>query len=61
MLDDPTNGQVSHPTRTVGSVATYTCNGLFEIVGGDEMWMCQNDRTWDGTAAVCSGCVCTLE
>ena len=55
MLDDPTNGQVSHPTRTVGSVATYACSGLFEIAGGDEMRTCQSDSTWDGTAAVCSG------
>ena len=55
MLADPTNGQVSHPTRTVGSVATYTCSAPFEIAGGDEMRMCQNDSTWAGTAANCSG------
>ena len=58
MLDDPTNGQVSHPTRRVGSVATYTCDGLFEIVGGDEMRTCRNDGTWDGTATLCSGALC---
>ena len=49
------NGKVSHLNRTVDSVAMYTCNGLFEIVGGNEMRTCQNDSTWNGTAANCSG------
>ena len=55
MLDNPDNGQVSHPTRTVDSVATYTCDRRFELTGGDEMRTCQNDSIWNGTAAVCSG------
>ena len=55
ILPDPDNGVVSHPNRTVGSMAMYSCNAGFTIVEGDETRMCRNDSTWDGEAGVCTG------
>ena len=55
MLPTPLNGTVSHPTRTVGSVATYTCDTDFAIVGGDETRMCGATSAWDGEELDCSG------
>ena len=56
VLDATNNGQVSHPNRTVGSSATYTCSGSdFVFVAGDQVRKCKPDSTWDGEAAVCSG------
>ena len=53
--DPPTNGMVNQPNRTIGSVATYSCNPDFLIVGGDQMRTCLDNATWDGEELVCSG------
>ena len=50
-LSDPPNGDVTWP---VGSVATYTCNSGFELVG-NEMRTCQSDGIWSGEEPVCTG------
>ena len=55
MLDAPHNGEVSQPSRTVDSVATYSCNIGFTIVEGDEMRTCNANSTWDREALLCSG------
>ena len=55
MLLPPLNGTVSLLTRTVGSVAMYTCNTDFEIVGGNVMRTCGANSAWDGEELDCSG------
>ena len=55
ILSDPANGEVSHPNRRVGSVATYSCNAGFTSAGGDQTRMCRANGTWDGEARVCTG------
>ena len=54
-LPDPTSGMVSDESRTVDSVATYTCDDRFRICEGTQNRTCRNDSTWDGEAVVCSG------
>ena len=51
-LNDPENGRVSLTGTIESSVATYTCNEGFSLVG-DSRRVCQ-DREWSGKAPVCS-------
>ena len=53
-LDDPDNGQVSHDETTVGSIATYTCDPGFNIVGNMTR-ICQENGDWSGTEPTCEG------
>ena len=53
-LPDPLNGGVILTTVSVGSVATYTCNSGFELVGS-ETRTCQGDGMWSGETPVCTG------
>ena len=55
VLLPPLNGMISLPTRTVGSVAMYTCDTDFEIVGGNENRTCGATSAWDGEELDCSG------
>ena len=48
---DP-NGTVDALTTTIGSVATYTCNDGYDLVGNTTL-TCQADGTWGGTAPTC--------
>ena len=53
-LPDPENGAVSHPTTVEGSVATYSCDAGFALVG-EETRVCQGDRIWSGMEPTCEG------
>ena len=53
-LTDPLDGGVVWTNLSVGSVAVYTCNRGFELVG-NEMRTCQGDGTWSGEEPVCTG------
>ena len=41
-LSNPENGQVMVNTRTLGSVATYTCNNGYSLTGAS-VRMCEED------------------
>ena len=51
-LTPPANGDVNQPGNSVGTVATYTCNDDFELIG-DDMRTCQEDGKWSGADPVC--------
>ena len=51
-LTDPANGQVTMPSNTPDSAATYTCNTGFMLFG-NSMRTCQADGTWTGTEPTC--------
>ena len=48
----PTNGEVSQPSTTYESVATYTCNRGYTL-NGDATRVCGDDGTWNGTTPTC--------
>lgn len=51
-LFDPVNGLVEFSSTTAGSIATYTCNPGFRLVGNDRR-TCQNNRVWSGQEPRC--------
>ena len=53
-LDDPANGQVVLNGTLFGSIATYTCDPGFILVGDVER-MCQANGEWSGTEPTCEG------
>ena len=53
-LDDPMNGRVSLDETVFESIATYTCDPGFVLVGNMER-ICQADGTWSGTEPTCEG------
>ena len=46
------HGSVTSVT-TVGSVATYTCDSGYVLLGGSQQRTCQDNGTWDGTEPSC--------
>ena len=46
------HGSVTSDT-TVGSVATYTCDSGYVLVGGSQQRTCQDNGTWDGNELSC--------
>ena len=44
-LSNPENGQVMVNTRTVGGVATYTCNNSFTLTGASMRMCVQNGES----------------
>ena len=58
-LDDPTNGQVSLDETTVGSIATYTCDPGFMLIGNMER-TCQENGEWSGNEPTCEGHLATV-
>ena len=53
ILSNPVNGQVIFSQeRFVGSVATYSCDAEFELVG-NETRTCQSGSAWSGTEPSC--------
>lgn len=48
----PENGDVSVPSREVGSTATYTCNTGF-FLSGLRRRSCQTDGSWFGDVPSC--------
>ena len=54
-LTDPSNGQVTHSSRTtLGQTATYSCNTGYNLVG-DSTRTCQDTGEWSGSAPTCQG------
>ena len=49
----PRNGSVMFDDTLEGSVATYTCDFGFGLVGDSER-TCQFDQTWTGTEPTCT-------
>ena len=54
-LDDPRYGEVRQSGTKVGSIATYSCNRGFKLVG-DSKRRCQYDGKWSGEEPVCKRC-----
>ena len=51
-LPHPANGRVELDGTDVGSIATYYCDDLFELVG-DDTRVCREDGTYSGAEPVC--------
>lgn len=51
-LGAPTNGMVDVPSTGFSSVATYSCDPGYLLVG-DTTRTCQNDSTWSGSEPTC--------
>ena len=49
---DPDNGQVVLSGMAFGSVANYSCDSGY-ILMGSELRMCMADGTWSGEDLVC--------
>ena len=58
LLPDPVNGMVSvgGGGTTLGSLADYTCNPSYRLVGTDSR-QCQENGTWSGEAPTCEGMI----
>ena len=46
------NGMATWTTLSVGGVATYTCNDMFELIG-ESTRTCERNRMWSGVAPTC--------
>lgn len=52
-LTDPSNGMVQQPSFIVeGSVATYSCNTGYEVIGAATL-TCQSTGAWSGSPPIC--------
>ena len=51
-LENPENGQVTLTNRLPGSVATYTCDAGFILIGSQTR-SCQNNGFWSGIMPLC--------
>ena len=51
-LPDPVNGMVTISGPTFGSIATYTCNTGYILIGDTER-VCQGNGVWSGSEPVC--------
>jgi CUB/sushi domain-containing protein len=56
-LPDPLNGNVLWTDLSVNSLATYTCNGGFELIGS-EIRTCLSDGAWNKEEPVCTAIMC---
>ena len=52
-LPNPVNGMVSVTETTVGSTASYSCNGSNYLLVGAAERTCQADGMWSGSAPDC--------
>ena len=53
-LTDPENGRVSVPSNNFTSVATYSCDLGFNLIG-QRTRMCMQNRIWSGMPPRCDG------
>eukprot|EP00731_Ephydatia_muelleri_P015162 Em0008g882a len=51
------NGQVFGSGTSIGSIATFSCNAGYSLVGSN-MITCQNDGMWDGAPPTCQIAQC---
>ena len=55
-LGSPANGSINISTTTFASVAHYSCN-LGYLLVGVESRRCQANRTWSGEEPICDGII----
>ena len=53
-LTSPVNGNISLSGTTFESVADYTCQAGYLLVGSESR-LCQANRTWSGDSPICEG------
>lgn len=53
-LEAPPNGRVVQTGVSVGSLATYSCNSPFQLVGSSTR-QCQSDGSWSNGEPSCEG------
>ena len=58
-LQNPANGQVILNETVFKSIANYSCNSLYSIVG-DTSRVCQANGTWSGSVPTCQGILIVL-
>ena len=51
-LEDPCNGMVDAPSVALDSVATYSCEDGYRLIGNPTR-QCQADKEWDGCRPYC--------
>ena len=49
----PANRRVAYSATTYNSVATYSCNGGYEISGGSTTRRCLASGAWSGSVPTC--------
>lgn len=54
-LSDPENGRVTLSGRTPNSVANYSCNEGFVLVGPSSRRVCEDTGLWTGAEPECIG------
>lgn len=52
-LDPPANGKVELSGMIVDSIATFTCDPGFELIGKTLTRVCQSDGRWSGISPQC--------
>ena len=50
-----TNGDVSYSSTIVDSLATYSCNNGYTLVGDSDTVKCTNSGEWEGSIPACIG------
>ncbi len=53
-LTNPLNGQVQFSSSSIGSIATYTCNNGYNLVGSIHQRICRPDGEWSGEEPRCA-------
>ncbi|XP_064382155.1 sushi, von Willebrand factor type A, EGF and pentraxin domain-containing protein 1-like isoform X4 [Halichondria panicea] len=56
-LQDPENGSVDDGDNLPGTIAKYTCDDGFRLVGSSKR-LCQKDGSWAGEAPICKAIIC---
>ena len=53
-LTDPENGDVSHRFPVLGTIAQYSCDHDFVLIGDDSR-VCTQNGSWSGVQPKCNG------
>eukprot|EP00731_Ephydatia_muelleri_P030223 Em0021g746a len=51
-LTEPANGKITIPCKTVGCIATYSCNNQSVLIGNSTR-VCQITGLWNGSSPIC--------
>ena len=54
LLSDPDNGDVSHQFPVLGTIARYSCDFDFVLIGEDNR-VCSENGSWSGMEPTCEG------
>ena len=55
-LTDPDNGDVSHQFPVLGTIARYSCDSDFVLIGED-IRVCTENGSWSGMEPTCEGII----